>query len=48
VTAFDILSAFMLSTCSTKGPVMTAKHTPWMQPWFHHTIKNGLIFLSTF
>jgi len=30
VTAFDILSALMLSTCSTKGPVMTAKQTPWM------------------
>jgi len=25
VTAFDILLALMLSTCSTKGPVMAAK-----------------------
>jgi len=28
VRAFDILSALMLSTCCTKGPVMTAKQTP--------------------
>jgi len=32
VTAFDILSALKLSTCDTKGPVMTAKQTPWMRP----------------
>jgi len=28
VTVFNILSAVMLSTCGTKGPVMTAKQTP--------------------
>jgi len=28
VAAFDILSALMLNTCSTKRPVMTAKQTP--------------------
>jgi len=39
VTAFDILLALMLSICGTKGSVMTAKQTPWVQgsgntwPW---------------
>jgi len=33
VTTFDILSSAW-STCSTKGPVMTAKQTPWMHHWF--------------
>jgi len=28
VTTFDVLSALMLSTCSAKGYVMTAKQTP--------------------
>jgi len=32
VTTFDILSSAW-STCSTKGPVMTAKQTPWMHHW---------------
>jgi len=27
VTAFDILSALILSTCGAKGSVMTAKQT---------------------
>jgi len=31
VTAFDILSALMLSTYGTKRPIMTAKQTPWMR-----------------
>jgi len=34
VTAFNILSALMLCTCGAKGPVMTAKQTPQMRPWF--------------
>jgi len=33
VAAFDIL---MLSSCGTKGPVMTAKQTPWMHPCMAH------------
>jgi len=28
VTTFDVLSALMLSICSAKGSVMTAKQTP--------------------
>jgi len=32
VATFDILLALMLSTCDTKGSVMTAKQTPWMRP----------------
>ena len=33
VTVVDILLVLMLSTCGTKGPVMTAKQTPKMRPW---------------
>jgi len=33
VTVFDVLSALMLTTCSKKGLVMTAKQAPWMCPW---------------
>jgi len=33
VTVLDILSALILSTCDTKGPVMTAKQIPWIRPW---------------
>jgi len=32
VEAFVFLLALMLITCGTKGPVMTAKQTPWMRP----------------
>jgi len=32
VTALNILSALVLITCGTKGPVMTAKQTLWMHP----------------
>jgi len=32
VAAFAILSALMLSTCSKRGPVMTAKQTPGCVP----------------
>jgi len=38
VAAFDISSALMLSTCGTKGPVMTAKQTPWMHPCYNLTL----------
>jgi len=40
VTAIDILSALMLSICGTKGPVMTAKQTPWMCPCLYHNIMT--------
>jgi len=32
VSTFDIWSALMVNTYSTRGPVMTAKQTPWMHP----------------
>jgi len=32
VTAFDIIYALMLSTCSTEGSVMTAKQSPGCTP----------------
>jgi len=35
VTAFNILLVLMLSTCGTKGPVVTTKQTPWMHPWLY-------------
>jgi len=35
VTVFDILLGLMLSTCGTKGPVMTTKQNPWMRPFLH-------------
>jgi len=32
VSAFDIWSV-LVNTYGTKGPVVTAKQTPWMRPW---------------
>jgi len=49
VAAFDILSALMLNTCSTKRPVMTAKQTPWMLLWLKRSARTdpcGMPFLK--
>jgi len=43
----DLLSALMLSTCGTKGPVKTAKQTPWMCPWVllpQNTVDKEMLF----
>jgi len=37
---FDISSAVMLNTYSTRGPVMIAKHTPWMDHGLHTCTQN--------
>jgi len=38
--SLDILSALMLSTYGTKGPVLIAKQTPWMHPWLYVNVQT--------
>ena len=47
VTAFDILSALMLSTCGTKGACHDSQTGPWMHPWTQCTYKHNESIVST-
>ena len=46
MTAIDILSALMLTTCGTKESVMTAKQTPWIRPWLTWNLSTSNFYAS--